>query len=80
MAATCASFIKSRPRLKATLAMWPRRCWERAFDGGNCLTGTDLFEQFGLGRFEFDEPAKHVEHMQEFCRIFCEPVIRLKVS
>ena len=42
--------------------------------------GANLLQQRGLGRLEFYEAAEHVEDVDQLCRVFGEPVVRLDVA
>jgi hypothetical protein len=40
-------------------------------------TGTDSFEQIGLGGFECDETTEDVQQVDQIARVFGQPAIRL---
>ncbi len=49
-------------------------------DDGDRRAGTDPFEQVGLGRFEFNEAAEHLNDVDQFRRVLGEPVVGLDVA
>lgn len=66
------------------LAIYGRRYLQRIsrlqFINRNRWPGTDLFQQISLRRFKLNEPAQHVEQVDEFGGLFREPMVGLHLA